>query len=118
MHNLKNLIPYVARYKFFLFTGLLVLLLLSSVTLAQPYLIRLGIDSLQAGKFEPLISVVIVVVGLVQFGLGFAQRWSVNRVGHLIEMDIRKSLFKKLQQLDRGFYDQTSIGDLIVHATS
>ncbi len=118
MHNLKNLIPYLARYKAFLFTGLFVLLLLSSVTLAQPYLIRLGIDSLQANKFEPLISVIIVVTGLCQFGLGFLQRWSVNRVGHLIEADLRKTLFIKLQQLDRGFYDQNSIGDLIVHSTS
>ena len=67
MRNLKNLIPYVARYKVFFITGILVLLLLSSVTLVQPYLIRLGIDSLQANKFEPLISVVIVLVGLVQF---------------------------------------------------
>lgn len=118
MRNLKNLIPYVARYKAFLITGLIVLLLLSSVTLIQPYLIRLGIDSLQANKFEPLISLVIVLVGLVQFGLGFMQRWSVNRVGHLVEADIRKTLFKKLQTLDRRFFDQNSVGDLIVHSTS
>ncbi|MDB5079431.1 MAG: putative multidrug transporter ATP-binding and permease protein [Chloroflexi bacterium] len=118
MRNLKNLIPYLARYKAFLLTGLVVLLLLSSVTLVQPYLLRLGIDGLQANNFEPLICLVIVLVGLVQFGLGFMQRWSVNRVGHLIEADLRKSLFKKLQKLDRGFYDQNSIGDLIVHSTS
>ncbi|MBN9390736.1 MAG: ABC transporter ATP-binding protein [Chloroflexi bacterium] len=118
MRNLKNLIPYVARYKVFFITGILVLLLLSSVTLVQPYLIRLGIDSLQANKFEPLISVVIVLVGLVQFGLGFMQRWSVNRVGHMVEADIRKDLFQKLQTLDRRFFDQNSVGDLIVHSTS
>ena len=118
MRNLKNLIPYVARYKAFLITGLVVLLLLSSVTLIQPYLIRLGIDNLQANKFEPLISLVIVLVGLVQFGLGFMQRWSVNRVGHLVEADIRKTLFEKLQTLDRRFFDENSVGDLIVHSTS
>lgn len=118
MRNLKNLIPYILRYKAFLITGLLVLLLLASVTLVQPYLIRLGIDSLQANKFEPLISLVIVLVGLVQFGLGFMQRWSVNRVGHVVEADIRKTLFEKLQTLDRRFFDQNSVGDLIVHSTS
>src|SRR5215212_6912259 len=118
MRNLRNLLPYLARYKSSLLTGLFVLLLLSAVTLVQPYLIRLGIDNLQLNKFEPLISVLIIAVGLLQLGLGFLQRWSVNRTGHRIEADIRTDLFKKLQQLDRSFYDENSIGDLIVHSTS
>ncbi len=118
MRNLRTLLPYLARYKSSLITGLLVLLLLSGVTLVQPYLIRLGIDNLQINKFEPYISLLIIVTGLLQFGLGFLQRWSVNRTGHRIEADIRTDLFNKLQHLDRSFYNENSIGDLIVHSTS
>src|SRR5215207_1916069 len=110
MRNLRTLFPYLARYKTSLITGLLVLLLLAAVTLVQPYLLRLGIDNLQVNKFEPLISILIIVVGLVQFALGFMQRRAVNRTGHMIEADIRSHLFKKLQQLDRSFYDENSIG--------
>ncbi len=118
MRNLKALWPYLSRYRVSLLLGLLVLLLLAGVAVTQPYLLRLGIDSLQANQFQPLYCLLIVAVGLVQLGLGFLQRRSINRTGHKLEADIRGDLFRKLQMLDRSYYDETSVGDLIVHSTS
>jgi len=118
MQNLKPLLPYLARHRVSLLLGLLILSLSAGLALTQPYLLRLGIDSLHVGKFEPLVSLAIVGVGLVQFGLGFLQRWAINRSGHQIEAAIRSDLFTKTQTLDRSFFDKTSVGDLIVHSTS
>jgi ATP-binding cassette subfamily B protein len=118
MRNLKALGPYLARYKFFLLIGIFILLCTSILNLTQPYLLRLAIDSLQNEKFEPIFSLFIVLLGLMAFGLGFMQRWTINRIGHRVEADIRSDFFAKTQQLDRTFFDETSIGDLIVNSTS
>ncbi len=118
MRNLKNLLPYLARYRASLFLGLVVLLALAGVTLTQPYLLRVGIDSLQAGNFNGWVCLYIVLFGVAQLGLGFLQRWSINQVGHRVEADIRSDLFAQTQKLDRQFFDQNSVGDLIVHSTS
>jgi ATP-binding cassette subfamily B protein len=91
---------------------------MAGITLTQPYLLRLGIDSLQAGKFEPVYAFLIIGIGISQLGLGFLQRWAIQRTGHQIEADIRSDLFAKTQTLDRTFFDETSVGDLIVHSTS
>ncbi|NWJ47820.1 MAG: ABC transporter ATP-binding protein [Chloroflexi bacterium] len=118
MHFLKTLLPYLARYKGSLILGLFVLLATAGISLTQPYLMRLAIDSLQQGKFEPILSFIMIGLGLLQLVLGFLQRWSINRNGHQIEADIRSDLFTKTQKLDRSFFDETSIGDLIVNSTS
>ncbi len=118
MRNLKPLLPYLARHKASFFLGILVLLLLAGVTLTQPFLLRLGIDSLQAQKFEPVFVLLILLTGLIQLALGFLQRWAIHKTGHKLEAEIRANLFSKIQQLDRSFFDETSLGDLIVHSTS
>ena len=61
---------------------------------------------------------VIVGVGILQLGLGFLQRWAINRTGYQIETELRSDLFAKFQKLDRTYYSDTSIGNLIVHSTS
>lgn len=118
MRNLKPLWPYVAKRKLNFIFGLLILILMAVISLTQPYLLRLGIDSLGQGKFEPVLSLLIMGIGLVQLGLGFWQRWAIQRTGHQMEAELRRDLFTKLQTIDRSFFDETSVGDLIVHSTS
>ncbi|MDB5079682.1 MAG: hypothetical protein JWP00_1606 [Chloroflexi bacterium] len=118
MRNLKVLWSYLARHSFSLVAGILVLLLISGISLTQPYLLRLIIDNLHKGQFEIVFCLLIIVIGLVQLGLGFLQRWAINRTGYQVETEIRSDLFAKLQKLDRSYYADTSIGNLIVHSTS
>ncbi|HEX2915678.1 MAG TPA: ABC transporter ATP-binding protein [Chloroflexia bacterium] len=118
MRNLKVLWTYLARHSFSLIAGIFVLLLISGISLTQPYLLRLIIDNLQKGQFEIAFCILIIGIGAVQLGLGFLQRWAINRTGHQIESEIRNDLFAKLQQLDRSYFSDTSIGNLIVHSTS
>ncbi len=118
MRNLKPLWPYITRHRVSFILGLFILVMMAAISLTQPYLLRLGIDSLGAGKFEPIFSLLIIGIGLVQFGLGFLQRRAIQSTGHQIEAEIRGDLFAKLQKLDRSYYDENSVGDLIVHSTS
>lgn len=118
MRHLRLLLPYLGRHKASLIFGVLVILTLSGVTLTQPYLLRLTVDELEKGHFQPLFAGLIILGGFFQFGLGFLQRLLINRVGHLTEAALRRDFFKKCQELDRSFFDENSVGDLIVRSTS
>jgi ABC-type multidrug transport system fused ATPase/permease subunit len=118
MRNLKVLWSYLVKHSFSLIAGILVLLVISGISLTQPFLLRLIIDNLQKGQFEVVFCLLIIGIGLIQLGLGFLQRWAINRTGYQIETEIRSDLFAKLQKLDRSYYSDTSIGNLIVHSTS
>jgi ATP-binding cassette subfamily B protein len=118
MRNLKVLGSYLAKHTVSLVAGIVILLVLSAITLVQPYLLRVIIDNLQQGNFLVWLCLVIVGVGIAQMGLSFLQRWAINRTGYQVETELRSDLFAKLQKLDRSYYSETSIGNLIVHSTS
>ena len=111
MRNLKVLWSYLAKHTVSLVAGIVILLVLSAITLVQPYLLRVIIDNLQQGNFLVWLCLVIVGVGLAQLGLGFLQRWAINRTGYQVETELRSDLFAKLQKLDRSYYTETRTGN-------
>src|SRR5690348_16214191 len=113
MRNLNVVGSYLAKHSFSLLAGIFILLVLSIISLSQPYLLRLIIDNLQKGQFEAIFCLLIIGIGLLQLGLGFLQRWAINRTGYQVETRIRSDLFAKLQKLDHHFYSDTSVGELI-----
>ena len=122
MRDFKLLYPYLRRFRLNFALGGLIVLIGTLIALLQPYLLRLGIDALQNGSATvgllALISGTILAVAAVQFGLGYTQRFLVNRKGFEIEALIRADLFQKFQKLDRSYFDEHPIGDIIVLTTS
>ncbi len=122
MRDFKLLYPYLRRFRLNLALGGLIVLIGTLIALLQPYLLRLGIDALQNGSATvgllALISGLILAVAAIQFGLGYTQRFLVNRKGFEIEALIRADLFQKFQKLDRSYFDEHPIGDIIVLTTS
>ena len=122
MRDFKLLYPYLRRFRLNLMLGGLIVLIGTIIALLQPYLLRLGIDALQNGSATvtllATISGLILIVAAIQFGLGYTQRFLVNRKGFEIEALIRADLFKKFQKLDRSYFDEHPIGDIIVLTTS
>lgn len=122
MRNYRLLWPYVRRYQVSFAIGGLLILVSTIISLLQPYLLRIGVDALQNNTatvgFLGFVSGVIVLVALVQLVLGYWQRYLINRRGWQIEYQLRADLFKKFQTLDRGYYDETPIGDIMVRSTS
>jgi len=121
MPHLKRLLPYFARYRGRLLSGLFTVFGASLVGLAVPLLIGGAVDSLRQGAdsrtllgYGGLLVAVTVVQGLFSFG----QRRLLVAMSRDIEFDLRDDYFGHLQTLPLSFYRESYTGDLMARATN
>jgi ATP-binding cassette subfamily B protein len=123
MRDLRHLLPYFARYRFSFALGLGIVFIRSTIDILQPFFLRLGIDSFSTPQgqanlgFLTMLALIMIGIGIFGFGCGFVQRYYINRNAHRIEHDLRHNLYLKMQKLDRSFYDEMSMGELMVRST-
>jgi ATP-binding cassette subfamily B multidrug efflux pump len=102
-------------------SGLVLVMISSAIAAVVPWLLRAGIDSLQAGA--PMRRVVmigggIVGVALVGGALRYWMREILNGLSRYIEYDLRQALFEHLTTLDPGYFARTRTGDLMARLTN
>ncbi len=100
-------------------TGLLIIF--SLLSLAGPYLTRIGIDDYIAlGDYRGLGTVcllwlgILVVTGVVQY----TQIFTMNLVGQKAILLLRSDVYKHLQKLEVGYYDKHPVGRLVTRVTN
>jgi ATP-binding cassette subfamily B protein len=101
--------------------GFLFLICANIAALFQPYLIRLAIDSLQAGANGGLLlryAVLIIVAGAVQAVLAFYGRYFQAKASRQIEYELRADLFKHFETLELDYFQHHKVGDLVARATN
>ena len=101
--------------------GFLFLIFANIAALFQPYLIRLAIDSLQAGVNGGLLvryALLIIVAGAVQAVLAFYGRYFQAKASRQIEYELRANLFKHFETLELDYFQHNKVGDLVARATN
>ncbi len=101
--------------------GFLFLILANIVALFLPYLIRLAIDSLQAGANGGLLlryALLIIAAGAVQAVLAFYGRYFQAKASRQIEYELRANLFKHFEKLELDYFQHNKVGDLVARATN
>ncbi len=101
--------------------GFLFLIFANIAALFLPYLIRLSIDSLQAGANESLLvryAILIIVAGAVQAVLAFFGRYFQAKASRQIEYELRANLFKHFEKLELDYFQHHKVGDLVARATN
>src|SRR5688572_14652235 len=121
MHDLRALIPYLARYKPKLIFGFSTMFVSVALTLVMPYLLGSGIDKLQRG--EPRDEVVglallLLAASAIEGFFAFFRRYTINQVSRLIEYELRNDLFAHLQKQAQSFFHERHTGDLMARATN
>lgn len=91
----------------------LLMLVESALTLVTPLLLRSAIDDyISAGNLDGLdrfaIAIVAAFIGL--FGASAGQRYLLGWVGQRVLANVRAMLFRRLQQLSKGYHDTHIIG--------
>ena len=120
--GLSLLWPIVRRYRWRLAGGLLCLTAVDALQLLVPRLLRRGIDGLashaidgqQLGRLAVLIAGLAVATAVCRFGW----RYLVVGFSRILERDVRQRLFDHLLRLDRPFFQQHSVGELMALATN
>ena len=101
--------------------GFLFLICANIAALFLPYLIRLAIDSLQAGASGSILvryAILIIVAGAVQAVLAFYGRYFQAKASRQIEYELRADLFKHFEKLELDYFQHNKIGDLVARATN
>jgi ATP-binding cassette, subfamily B, multidrug efflux pump len=113
--------PYLARQKGFILAGWIFVLVSTALDQVTPWMVKVILDSLQAGKDFPAVLwpiAAIVVCTLISGVLLYFQRLWVIRGSRIIEYELRRDLFSGLMLQPKRFFDRHSIGDIMSRATN
>ncbi len=120
--NLKYLEDFFRENKGYYILGILILIVVDTIQLFVPQVLRKGTDALQSGSISlrdlGKYSLIIVVLGLIMsVGRYF---WRVYLFGssRRLEYHLRDKLFNHLLTLSPNFYNTNKTGDIMAHATN
>jgi ATP-binding cassette subfamily B protein len=83
--------------------------------IAGPVRMTFGESKLAIVYFAAITTVVVAAVGAVA---SYTQNYLTTKVGQMVMLDLRQTLYHHIQRLSLSFYDRTKIGDLISRVTT
>ncbi len=101
--------------------AVLLTILLSLISAAQPVVVSRALDRLHANLSPTLIAIlvsVVFLVGIVSWGLNWARRSLTVRLVSDAVLDLRHRAFQAAINHDLSFYDQFSSGRVVARITS
>ncbi|HRR56839.1 MAG TPA: ABC transporter ATP-binding protein [Acidobacteriota bacterium] len=117
----RKLLRYLYPYRYFVVVSVVLLAAVSLLRLVGPYLVKVAIDDhILKSDFSGLQGVVFlfVLVLVGQFAVGYAQTYITNWTGQQIMADLRRQIFRHVQELDVSFFDRTPVGRIITRMTN
>ncbi|OGU66947.1 MAG: ABC transporter [Ignavibacteria bacterium RBG_16_36_9] len=121
MKNLYTLKKYFARYKNKLLWGFIFIILSNIGTVFVPMLMKDSIDALQHNATASiLLQYGLMIVGASLFAgiFRFMIRQTIIVVSREIEFDLRGDFWKHIQLLPLRYFQNTSTGNIMAHATN
>ena len=94
----------------------LLLLLISAMSLAMPYLIQRAIDGPIANKnVQDLYLIGLIYVGLIAtiFVIRYAQMYWLHTIGQSALVNLRQALYEHILKQDMGFFNKTPVGKIV-----
>lgn len=110
---MRQFLPYLARYKKATTASVVLMLLYTVFSLANPYLIGVAIDDFITHndlRGLAIISIVLLVDNLLMWATQYGQVWTMSWAGQQILFHLSSDMFTHLQKLALSFFDRTQIG--------
>jgi ATP-binding cassette subfamily B protein len=120
---LRTLLPYMKAHQGRLVLALGLVISVAFIEMAQPYLVKVAIDRYIAVPVPHAAAVLWMAVAylgmtLLSVGLTYGQEIILQYTGLKTVRAIRNDLFRHLQSLSLGFFDQNSAGRLITNVVN
>src|SRR5579872_1613138 len=131
---MKRLLTYLGPYKWQVGVSLIAILLKAGADVLGPYLTAVVVDKylapvskhtafdfiLNRNPYRGIAQVVALYVGLlvVSFLLEYTQTYFMQWTGQMTMFDVRAQIFRHLQRMHIGFYDQNPVGRLVTRVTT
>jgi ATP-binding cassette, subfamily B, multidrug efflux pump len=132
---MRRLVRYLAPYKLQVAVSLVAIVLKAASDVLGPYFVKVAVDN----YFEPVHEkhswlatklsadpvrgvteigfLYLASLGLI-FGLEFVQTYMMQWTGQKIMFDLRRQIFRHIQQMHVGFFDRNPVGRLVTRLTS
>jgi ATP-binding cassette subfamily B protein len=107
---------YYKPYWYLLASDLVAVTLISAMTIAVPYLLKIMVDSLiPAGNLKAVFQLGLLITSmmLVKYGCNFYTLYAGHLMAVKMEKDMRRDLFYHLQTLSFRFFDNRQTGELM-----
>lgn len=118
IRHLKRALKYAGKYKKRIFLSLFVSILAAVISLLSPLIVQYAVDNCMKGEetIPMLIGCAGVLLASIVVSVFLAQRRSkmMTKVGQDIIYDIRKDLFRHMQELPFEYYDSRPHGKILV----
>lgn len=117
--TLKKLWGYFEAERNLLTVIFIFILIHSAIGLSVPYFIGRSIDAMSNGtlsvdfKILKIMMLTLIVAYITDAAISFIQGWLMAGVSQRIVMNLRRTLFKKLQNLPISFFDTHTHGDIM-----
>ena len=113
---IRRVLAYYRPYRFLLASDLIAVTLISALTIAVPYLLKIMVDSLipetdLRGILR--LGVLITLMMLAKYGCNFYTLYAGHLMAVKMEKDMRRDLFYHLQTLSFRFFDNRKTGELM-----
>jgi len=116
----RRLLPFLARHRRKVFLAFAVSIGTTLIGVATPLIERAVIDDVITTPTKALWPLLVLLVGLgvVNFGLAYVRRFVGGRFGIDVQHDLRTTIFEHLQRLDFARHDELPTGQLVSRASS
>jgi ATP-binding cassette subfamily B multidrug efflux pump len=118
---MKRLLHYLAPYRFRVVWAIILLLLFAVGELLGPYLVKVAIDSKMAQHDIRGLAWIVglfLIVNVLQFFIGYAQKYVTGWIGQSVMYDLRIKIFSHIQRLPLSFFDHNPVGRLVTRTTN
>lgn len=118
--TLKRVLAYGAPYKKRAFFGILSMLILQTMIVAQPFLPGLALDRAKAGDASGLYEIVVIfgIVIFIAWMANYQQAYQMARVGQFALYDIASDMFKHISAQSLSFFDRNETGRIMARVQS
>jgi ATP-binding cassette subfamily B protein len=118
---LTGLVRYLAPFKMGMFSVLVLVVVYTILGLGGPYLMGVAIDqSIAAKRLDILAPIALTMLGLYILNNLFQAiaAWLMATISQTALKHLRQDMFRHLQTLSLGFFDQNSAGELMSRLTN
>ena len=118
---LRNFLSYFAAHKRLFALDITCAVLMAAIDLSFPLVTRQALyDYLPGGKYRVFFTVMAVAAAfyVLRAGLNYIVCYLGHTFGIRVEADIRRDLFRHLQEMSFDFYDRNRTGQLMSRLTS
>ena len=120
MGSIRWVWKYVRSYRFRLSIGIGLVIIVALLNIVSPLIGGLIVDDVivkgKTGMLVPLL-IVMIVASLFRTVLRYVYQIMFERIGQNTLFNIREDMYRKLQELDFSYFNNTRVGDIMARMT-